>query len=452
MKDNILLAVLLIVGLLTPVFGWLFYCWFRSHVADQHLEGQVFHMRSRDRTQANWRHGNGDTMNTTLGPHFTQRGWVRPKPYGETNVLPLSHLEERRPARTPNPQTSPRLQHQQPNPLSKRQQRKQRAKQNKQQQQQQQQGKNQNRQQQKNKNQGNNQNHHQNRNQSQDRSYQRSPREQTYDKQDSGWGAGTPDKTRNHDDQDGDGFLNLGALYENAEDEQQNKFGETGAGEGQGGGWNNEDDNTGGQNQTGWPDEGNSENRHNNDHSAPDNGQWGHSNHYGSNQSNHSNSQNRSPRRGSPARSQKWGHEDSHQQSSWHNNDNDQQGQESSWRDNQPNDSKDWNENRHESAERGSRGGQSPRSWNNNQDKAWGDEDRNDSTWPDEGGNQHGGQQPTQEGNRRHSGNGRSRRQGGRSKRQTSPRNNQGDSHSWNRDASPDLELQSNHKANDTFW
>lgn len=90
MKDNILIAVFLVVGLLTPVFGWLFYCWFRSHVTSQHLQGQVFHRRSRDRTQASWHPGNGDTMHSTLGPHFTPHGWVRPKPYGETNALPLS--------------------------------------------------------------------------------------------------------------------------------------------------------------------------------------------------------------------------------------------------------------------------------------------------------------------------------------------------------------------------
>lgn len=90
MKDNILVAVLLGVGLLTPVFGWLFYCWFKSHLTDQHQEGQVFHRRSRDRRQANWRQENGNVGSAIVGPHFTERGWVRPKPYGETRVLPLS--------------------------------------------------------------------------------------------------------------------------------------------------------------------------------------------------------------------------------------------------------------------------------------------------------------------------------------------------------------------------
>jgi hypothetical protein len=90
MKENILVAVLLVVGLLTPVFGWLFYCWFKSHLTDQHQEGQVFYRRSRDRAQANWRHENGNERSATVGPHFTDSGWVRPKPYGETRVLPLS--------------------------------------------------------------------------------------------------------------------------------------------------------------------------------------------------------------------------------------------------------------------------------------------------------------------------------------------------------------------------
>lgn len=95
MNDNILVAILLVVGLLTPVFGWLFYCWFRSHLTDQHHEGQVFHRRARDRTQANWRQVPNNAGSTTLGPHFTERGWVRQKPYGDTRVLPLSQYVHR---------------------------------------------------------------------------------------------------------------------------------------------------------------------------------------------------------------------------------------------------------------------------------------------------------------------------------------------------------------------
>lgn len=95
MNDNILVAILLVVGLLTPVFGWLFYCWFRSHLTDQHHEGQVFHRRAQDRTQANWRQAPNNAGSTTLGPHFTERGWVRQKPYGNTRVLPLSQYFHR---------------------------------------------------------------------------------------------------------------------------------------------------------------------------------------------------------------------------------------------------------------------------------------------------------------------------------------------------------------------
>lgn len=90
MQNNILVAILLIVGLLTPVLGWLFYCWLRSHVNSQHHQGQVFHRRDQDRTQAHWRQRTGDEGPAILGPHFTERGWVRPKPYGETRDLPLS--------------------------------------------------------------------------------------------------------------------------------------------------------------------------------------------------------------------------------------------------------------------------------------------------------------------------------------------------------------------------
>jgi hypothetical protein len=90
MKDNILVGILLVVGLLTPVFGWLFYCWFKSRLTSQHHEGQVFHRRSRDRADVNWRLENGNARSVAMGPHFTDRGWVRPKPYSETRVLPLS--------------------------------------------------------------------------------------------------------------------------------------------------------------------------------------------------------------------------------------------------------------------------------------------------------------------------------------------------------------------------
>lgn len=90
MKNNVLIAILLAVGLLTPMFGWMFYRWAKSHLTAQHQEGQVFHRRSQDRRQANWRHENGHGPSAEVGPYFTERGWIRPKPYGETHRLPLS--------------------------------------------------------------------------------------------------------------------------------------------------------------------------------------------------------------------------------------------------------------------------------------------------------------------------------------------------------------------------
>ncbi|KAJ6152190.1 hypothetical protein N7497_006509 [Penicillium chrysogenum] len=175
MRDNILVAVLLSVTFVTPVFAWLFYLWYRSHVTQMHQEGQVFNRRNRDRAQANYEPTNG-AQNPIFGPYFTPRGWVRPKTRGSSHVLrPPQYVHTRQPVFTGNPNSdqpfqgpnqassrSPQRPNQQPNPLSKRQQRKQRALQNKQKQQQQNQNEQpskqnrQNRRKQKFKNQGQN--------------------------------------------------------------------------------------------------------------------------------------------------------------------------------------------------------------------------------------------------------------------------------------------------------
>ncbi|KAJ5486738.1 hypothetical protein N7530_001038 [Penicillium desertorum] len=150
MQDNILVAVLLSVTFISPAFAWLFYLWYRSHVAQMHQEGQIFNRRNRDRAQANYEPANG-AQNPIFGPYFTPRGWVRPKTRALSHVLrPPQYVHTRQPVFTGNPNSdqhfqgpnqvssrSPQRANQQPNPLSKRQQRKQRALQNKQRQQQQ---------------------------------------------------------------------------------------------------------------------------------------------------------------------------------------------------------------------------------------------------------------------------------------------------------------------------
>ncbi|CAG8892042.1 unnamed protein product [Penicillium egyptiacum] len=150
MQDNILVAVLLAVTFVTPAFAWLFYLWYRSHVAQMHREGQIFNGRNRDRAQANYEPANA-AQYPMFGPYFTPRGWVRPKTRGLSHVLrPPQYVHTRQPVFTGNPNSdqhsqgpnqasthSPQRANQQPNPLSKRQQRKQRALQNKQRQQQQ---------------------------------------------------------------------------------------------------------------------------------------------------------------------------------------------------------------------------------------------------------------------------------------------------------------------------
>ncbi|KAK4871000.1 hypothetical protein LT330_000237 [Penicillium expansum] len=211
MQDNILVAVLLTIALVIPFFAWLFYIWHRSHVARMHQEGQIFNRRSRDRAQANYQPADG-AHNPIFGPYFTPRGWVRPKTRGLSHdVRPPQYVHPRKPnpARNlnsdqhfegpnrANTHSPPHTVNQQPNPLSKRQQRKQRALQNKQKQQQereQQQSQNEqrgkktrNQRKQKNKNQGQN--------------HQKSPTAQGgQDEQHDPWGntEGQNDRTSNH--------------------------------------------------------------------------------------------------------------------------------------------------------------------------------------------------------------------------------------------------------------
>ncbi|KGO73116.1 hypothetical protein PITC_098470 [Penicillium italicum] len=150
MKENVLVAVLLTIGLVTPFFAWLLYIWYRSHVARMHQEGQIFNRRDRDRAQANYQPANG-AQTPTFGPYFTPRGWVRPKTRGLSHdVRPPQYVHPRNPNFTSNPNSDqpfqgpnqattnspPHAVNRQPNPLSKRQRRKQRALQNKQKQQQ----------------------------------------------------------------------------------------------------------------------------------------------------------------------------------------------------------------------------------------------------------------------------------------------------------------------------
>ncbi|OQE04011.1 hypothetical protein PENSOL_c001G12081 [Penicillium solitum] len=150
MQDNVLVGVLLAIVLVTPAFAWLFYLWHRSHVARMHQEGQIFNRRNRDRAQANYESANG-ARGPIFGPYFTPSGWVRPKARGLSHDLrPPQYVHPRQPTFTGNPNSDqhfqgpnqvsthspPHTANQQPNPLSKRQQRKQRALQNKQKQQQ----------------------------------------------------------------------------------------------------------------------------------------------------------------------------------------------------------------------------------------------------------------------------------------------------------------------------
>lgn len=150
MQDNVLVGVLLAIALVTPAFAWLFYIWHRSHVARMHQEGQIFNRRNRDRAQASYEPANG-AQGLEFGPYFTPSGWVRPKTRGLSHDLrPPQYVHPRQPTFTGNPNSDQHFQgpsrvsthspphtvNQQPNPLSKRQQRKQRALQNKQKQQQ----------------------------------------------------------------------------------------------------------------------------------------------------------------------------------------------------------------------------------------------------------------------------------------------------------------------------
>ncbi|KAJ5384088.1 hypothetical protein N7517_001999 [Penicillium concentricum] len=227
MHDNVLIGVILVVAFVTPVFAWFFYLWYRSHITQMHQESQIYDRRNRDRAHANYEPANG-APNPVTGPYFTPRGWVRPKTRGSSHVLrPPQYVHPRQPIFTGIPHSdqhfqgpnranthSPQTVNQQPNPLSKRQQRKRRALQNKQRQQEQQQrgqqqsqidqGGKQNRKnqrKQKNKNQGQNQQKspiHQS-------PKAQSPKFQGQDEQNNQWGntVGQHEQTTNHDGRSG---------------------------------------------------------------------------------------------------------------------------------------------------------------------------------------------------------------------------------------------------------
>jgi hypothetical protein len=86
MQNNVLIGVLLGVAFSIPVFAWLFYFCYRSHLTRMQQEAQVFERRSQDRAQANYEPANG-ASNYTTGPYFTPRGWVRPKTRGSSHAL-----------------------------------------------------------------------------------------------------------------------------------------------------------------------------------------------------------------------------------------------------------------------------------------------------------------------------------------------------------------------------
>ncbi|KAJ5209392.1 hypothetical protein N7449_003771 [Penicillium cf. viridicatum] len=237
MKENVLVGVLLAIALVTPAFAWLFYIWHRSHVARMHQEGQIFNRRNRDRAQANYDPANG-SQGPRFGSYVTPSGWVRPKTRGLSHDLrPPQYVHPRQPTFTGNPNSDqhfqgpnrvsthspPHTANQQPNPLSKRQQRKQRALQNKQKQQrerEQQQSQNEQRGQQ-------NQNQRKQKNKNHGQDHQKSPtahspkaqggQGEQYDP----WGntEGQNDRTSNHG---GSGWGNEEAPGDNQENTGQN--------------------------------------------------------------------------------------------------------------------------------------------------------------------------------------------------------------------------------------
>lgn len=266
MKDNVLVGVLLAVALVTPAFAWLFYIWHRSHVARMHQEGQIFNRRNQDRAQANYEPANG-AQGPIFGPYFTPSGWVRPKTRGLSHDLrPPQYVHPRQPTFTGNPNSDqhfqgpnrvsthspPHTANQQPNPLSKRQQRKQRALQNKQKQQR-------GREQQKSQNEQRgkqNQNQHKQKNKKQGQNHQKSPN------------AHSP-KVQEHEDEQ----YNLWKNTEGQNDQTSNHGGS---------GWGNEETPQDNQDNTG---------RNNN------NSDWG--NNFNNDQGEQRNSASGSPRRGS---------------------------------------------------------------------------------------------------------------------------------------------------------
>lgn len=86
MQNNVLIGVLLGVAFSIPVFAWLFYLWYKSHLTQTQQECQIFERRSQDRAQANYESAN-EAPNYTIGPYFTPRGWVRPKTRGSSHAL-----------------------------------------------------------------------------------------------------------------------------------------------------------------------------------------------------------------------------------------------------------------------------------------------------------------------------------------------------------------------------
>ncbi|KAJ5960847.1 uncharacterized protein N7479_007997 [Penicillium vulpinum] len=241
MQNNVLIGVLLAVAVVIPVFGWLFYLWYRSYLIKMHQEGQAFDRRDRDRAQANYGPADG-AQPPVAGPYFTSRGWVRPKTRGPSHALRPTpqYIHPGQPIFTGIPHSdqhfqgpnqanihSPRKMNQPPNQLSKRQQRKQRALQNKQKRQQQigqQQSQNEE------KNQHNQQNQRKQKNKNKARNHQKSPNAQSPNAQSpkaqspkSQWGQaqlyhqrgnteGQDDQTSNHGK---DGWGNDGKSWDN---------------------------------------------------------------------------------------------------------------------------------------------------------------------------------------------------------------------------------------------
>ncbi|KAJ5513708.1 hypothetical protein N7463_003260 [Penicillium fimorum] len=239
MKDNFLIGVLLAVAFVTPIFAWFFYLWYRSYITRVHQEGQIFDRRNRDRAQANYELANG-AHNSVIGPYFTPRGWVRPKTRGLSNVLhPTQYGYPRQPILTGVPNSdqhfqgpnqantySPQTANQQPNPLSKRQQRKQRALKNKRRQQEKQQSQIEQEGKQNQKNQRKQKSKSQGQNQQKSPTAQ-SPKVQSSEaqgqyKQNNQWGNTEEqrDQTRNHDG--GTCWGNDRSLWDNQQNTEQN--------------------------------------------------------------------------------------------------------------------------------------------------------------------------------------------------------------------------------------